>query len=93
MLECFLSKIPSFVSSGKRKNKNTSDIALTLEVVNDLIIKTISVVPVVISYGDINFYPLIAWIREHTDKGIFTFFQKELVKFTVESFMIMFTTP
>lgn len=63
--------ISPFVSSGKRKNKNASDIALTLEVVNDLIIKGIPVNSVVICSGDIDFYPLIAWIREHTNKDIY----------------------
>ncbi len=63
--------ISPFVSSGKRKNKNASDIALTLEVVNDLIIKGIPVDSVIICSGDIDFYPLISWIREHTNKNIY----------------------
>jgi len=63
--------ISPFVSSGKRKNKNASDIALTLEVVNDLIIKGIPVDSVIICSGDIDFYPLISWIREHTNKHVY----------------------
>ncbi len=63
--------ISPFVSSGKRKNKNASDIALSLEVVNDLIIKKVPVDSVVICSGDIDFYPLISWIREHINKSIY----------------------
>ena len=65
--------INPFVSSGKKKkkNKNASDIALTLEVVNDLIVKRIPTDSVVICSGDIDFYPLISWIREHTDKNVY----------------------
>lgn len=62
--------ISPFVSHGKRKNKNASDIALTLEVVNDLIIKNVPVRSVFICSGDIDFYPLLSWIREHTDKKV-----------------------
>jgi len=47
------------------------DISLTLEVVNDLVLKRIPLDAVVLFSGDIDFYPLISWMREHTGKDVF----------------------
>ena len=58
-------------SGGKNKNKNASDISLTLEVVNDVILKNIPIDAIVLFSGDIDFYPLISWIREHTEKNVY----------------------
>ena len=66
-----LTPINPFVVGSGTKNKNASDISLTLEVVNDLIIKQNPIDGVVIFSGDIDFYPLISWIREHTAKEVY----------------------
>jgi hypothetical protein len=60
-----------FVVSSSKKNKNAADICLTLEVVNDLILKNIPLDAIVIFSGDIDFYPLISWVLAHTNKKIF----------------------
>jgi len=66
-----ITPINPFVVSSGTKNKNASDISLTLEVVNDLVLKRIPLDAVVLFSGDIDFYPLISWIREHTGKDVF----------------------
>jgi len=66
-----LKPINPYIISSRAKNKNASDISLTLEVVNDLIIKKNPIDGVVIFSGDIDFYPLISWIREHTAKEVY----------------------
>ena len=63
---------PFVVRSGsKGKKKNAADISLTLEVINDLILKKNPLDAVVLCSGDIDFYPLISWIKEHTGKSIY----------------------
>ncbi len=57
-------------NSGK-ENKNASDIALSLEVVSDILIKKNPIDLIIIASGDIDLYPLVSWIREYTDKEIF----------------------
>lgn len=60
-----------FISTGKHKNKNAADISLTLTVVEDLIIKRLDVKSVILFTGDIDFYPLISWLRENSGKRIY----------------------
>jgi hypothetical protein len=58
-------------SNNSGKGKNASDIALSLEVVSDILIKENPINTLIIASGDIDLYPLISWIREYTNKKIF----------------------
>jgi len=61
----------AYSKSSRKKNKNASDIALSLEVVSDILIKKNPIDLIIIASGDIDLYPLVSWIREYTDKEIF----------------------
>lgn len=65
--------INPFIHYNKKsgKTKNASDIALSLEIVTDLQIKNIPIDAVCILTGDIDLYPLVYWIKEHTNKKIY----------------------
>jgi len=66
-------------STGSGKGKNASDIALSLEVVSDILVKRNPIDLVIIASGDIDLYPLVSWIREYTDKEVFiASFEKRL---------------
>ena len=66
-------------STGSGKGKNASDIALSLEIVSDILVKKNPINAIIIASGDIDLYPLISWIREYTDKEIFiASFEKRL---------------
>ncbi|RUM42430.1 MAG: hypothetical protein DSY34_01885 [Desulfurobacterium sp.] len=60
-----------FVAYSKRKeNKNAADLALTLTAIEDLLVKKIPAERVIICTCDIDLYPLILWLKEHTGKEI-----------------------
>lgn len=66
-------------SKDSGKGKNASDIALSLEVVSDILIKKNPIDIIIIATGDIDLYPLVSWLREYTDKEIFmASFEKRL---------------
>jgi len=54
----------------KKKNTNASDVALTLEVVSDILVKNVPIKLIIIVSGDIDFYPLVSWIKEYTNKEV-----------------------
>ena len=59
--------INPFVDS---KRKNAADIALILEVIEDVVIKKIPADSVMVCTGDSDLYPLISWLKMHTGKEI-----------------------
>ncbi|ADU97512.1 PIN domain-containing protein [Thermovibrio ammonificans] len=61
---------PFIPSSKKGKGKNAADVALVLSVIEDLLIKRIPVDAVVIATCDIDLYPAIRWLKEHTGLSI-----------------------
>lgn len=70
---------PSFVRAGKTKFKNTSDTSLILEVIEDIFFTKKLIDHVIIASGDIDFYPLFTFIREHSDKKVYiSSFKKSL---------------
>ncbi len=50
----------------KKKARNSADLALALSAIEDLTIKKIPADRVVIATCDIDLYPLIVWLKEHT---------------------------
>jgi len=50
----------------KKKARNSADLALALSAIEDLTIKKIPADGVVIATCDIDLYPLIIWLKEHT---------------------------
>lgn len=61
---------PSFVRAGKFALKDASDRSLMLEVVEDVFFAKKIINCVIIASGDVDFYPLITFIREHSEKKI-----------------------
>ncbi len=61
---------PFIASSKKKKNRNAADVSLVLTAIEDLIVKLIPADAVIICTCDIDLYPLILWLREHTGKEI-----------------------
>ncbi len=61
---------PFIASSKKKKNRNAADVSLVLTAIEDLIVKSIPADAVIICTCDIDLYPLILWLREHTGKEI-----------------------
>jgi uncharacterized LabA/DUF88 family protein len=61
----------AYSKKGKKKRiNNASDVSLTLEVVSDVLVKKVFVKLIIIVSGDIDFYPLVSWLKEYTDKEI-----------------------
>ena len=63
--------IEPFPSFTARNVKDASDRALILEVVEDVFFNQLPVDVVVIGSGDIDFYPLISFFYEHSDKNLY----------------------
>jgi hypothetical protein len=61
---------PSFVRAGKVKLKDASDRTLMLEVIEDIFFTDKTIDCVIIGSGDVDFYPLVTFIREHSDKKV-----------------------
>jgi len=61
---------PFVAYSKKKENRNAADIALVLTAIEDLLIKKIPAETVVVCTCDIDLYPLILWLKEHTGKEI-----------------------
>lgn len=61
---------PSFVKAGKVKLKDASDRTLMLEVIEDIFFTDKTIDCVIIGSGDVDFYPLVTFIREHSDKKV-----------------------
>jgi uncharacterized LabA/DUF88 family protein len=61
---------PSFVRAGKFALKDASDRSLMLEVVEDIFFAKKIIDCVIIASGDVDFYPLITFVREHSEKKI-----------------------
>ena len=59
---------PSFIA---QNTKDASDRALILEVVEDVFFNQLPIDIVVIGSGDIDFYPLISFFYEHSDKSLY----------------------
>lgn len=60
----------SFVNAGGMKIKDASDRSLILEVIEDVFFSKKPIDTVIIASGDVDFYPLAAFIREHSDKRV-----------------------
>lgn len=61
---------PSFVKAGRVKLKDASDRTLILEVIEDIFFTDKTIDCVVIGSGDVDFYPLVTFIREHSNKKV-----------------------
>jgi len=61
---------PFVAYSKKKENRNAADVALTLSAIEDILIKEIPAEAVIICTHDIDLYPLILWLIEHTGKEI-----------------------
>ena len=61
---------PFVAYSKKKENRNAADVALTLSAIEDLLIKEIPAETVIVCTHDIDLYPLILWLIEHTGKEI-----------------------
>jgi hypothetical protein len=61
---------PFVAYSKKKENRNAADVALVLTAIEDLLVKRIPAETVVICTCDIDLYPLILWLKEHTGKEI-----------------------
>lgn len=61
---------PSFVKAGKVKLKDASDRTLMLEIIEDVFFTKKGIDCVVIGSGDVDFYPIMTFLREHSDKKV-----------------------
>jgi len=61
---------PFVAYSKKKENRNAADVALALSAIEDLLIKEIPAEAVIVCTHDIDLYPLMLWLMEHTGKEI-----------------------
>jgi hypothetical protein len=61
---------PSFVKAGKTTLKDASDRTLMLETIEDVFFTQKTIDCIVIGSGDVDFYPFIQFIREHSNKSV-----------------------
>ena len=59
---------PSFIA---KDTKDASDRALILEIVEDIFFNQLPIDVVILGSGDIDFYPLVSFFYEHSDKGLY----------------------
>lgn len=72
----------SFVTAGGLKIKDASDRSLILEVIEDVFFSKKPIDTIIIASGDVDFYPLAAFIREHSEKRVrFLSFKNRLSDF------------
>lgn len=79
--------INPFISE-KKKNRNSADLALVLSSAEDLLIKQIPADIVIVSTCDIDLFPAILWLKEHTGKPIILATFKDRVKKTYLSTLV-----
>ena len=59
---------PSFIA---KNTKDASDRSLILEVVEDIFFNRLPIDVVIIGSGDVDFYPLVSFFYEHSDKSLY----------------------
>ena len=62
---------PFIAFSKNKENRNAADLALTLSVIEDVVVKRIPAEAIIICTCDIDLYPLFVWLREHTGKKVY----------------------
>jgi hypothetical protein len=76
------SGIEPFTSFIAKDTKDASDRALILEVVEDVFFNQLPVNIIVIGSGDIDFYPLVSFFYEHSDKDLYILSFKNSLNYT-----------
>lgn len=67
---CGIEPLISFVRARGQKIKDASDRSLILEIIEDVFFSKKQINTIIIASGDVDFYPLLAFVREHSDKRI-----------------------
>jgi hypothetical protein len=62
---------PFIAFSKSRENRNAADLALALSVIEDVVVKRIPAEAIIVCTCDIDLYPLLVWLREHTGKEVY----------------------
>ncbi len=76
------SGIEPFTSFIAKDTKDASDRALILEVVEDIFFNQLPVDIIAIGSGDIDFYPLVSFFYEHSDKELYILSFKNSLSYT-----------
>jgi len=62
---------PFIAFSKKKENRNSADTALVLSAIEDIVVKRIPAETIIVCTCDIDLYPLLVWLKEHTGKKVY----------------------